>query len=240
MPSLPSMPPFDLVVFVFFVLCWLFYEPLFKRLARGSLLNSDMTVIRGAWMGQMSSREIRLLDANLLGHALNSASFFASSNLLLIAAAAGALFGGESTFRSVSSLEVIKTSSRWLFEGQLALVMLVLSRGLLDFIWAIRQMNYSLAIMGATPEGENVDPGTQAAYAAAATRVLNPALSSFNRGVRGYYFALAAAAWLFGPIAFTAATLGAIVLLVWRQRHSPAAKAIRDLRRQIDTGSVDP
>ncbi|MES2035392.1 MAG: DUF599 family protein [Pseudomonadota bacterium] len=234
------MPPLDLAVFVFFILCWLFYEPVLKMLARGPLLNSDMTVIRGAWMGQMARREVRLMDANLLGHALNSASFFASSNLLLIAAAAGALFGGESTFASVSSLEVIKTSSRVLFEGQLALVMVVLARGLLDFIWSIRQMNYSLTIMGATPDGEHVAPGTQAAFASAATRVLNPALSSFNAGVRGYYFALAAAAWLFGPVAFVIATLGAMTLLIWRQRHSPSARAIRDLRKQLEAGSVDP
>jgi uncharacterized membrane protein len=90
--------------------------------------------------------------------------------------------------------------------------------------------------MGATPEGENLDPGLQAAFGAAASRTLNPALSAFNAGVRGYYFALAAAAWLFGPWAFGLSTLGAIGLLVWRQQHSPAARAIRDLRRAIDEG----
>jgi uncharacterized membrane protein len=229
------MPTFDLAALVFFVLCWLFYEPLLKMLSRGRSLNTDMTVIRDAWMGQMSRREIRLMDANLLGHALNSASFFASSNLLLIAATAGALFGGESTFASVSSLEVVQTSTRFLFEGQLALMVVVLARGLLAFIWSIRQMNYSLAIMGATPEGEGADPALQAAFGAAASRTLNPALSSFNAGVRGYYFALAAAAWLFGPVAFFIATLGAMGLLVWRQNRSASARAIADLRKAIDS-----
>jgi len=119
--ALPLPAP-GLDALVFSLVCWLFYEPLCKLLSRGTSLNSDMTVIRGAWMGQMARREIRLMDANLLGHALNSASFFASSNLLLIAASAGALFGGESTFASVSSLEVIRTSTRFLFEGQLALI----------------------------------------------------------------------------------------------------------------------
>ncbi len=234
------MPTFDLAALIFFLVCWLFYEPLLKLLSRGTSLNSDMTVIRGAWMGQMARRENRLMDANLLGHALNSASFFASSNLLLIAASAGALFGGESTFASVSSLEVIKTSTRFLFEGQLALMVLVLARGLLAFIWAIRQMNYSLAIMGATPEGEAADPSLQAAFGDAASRTLNPALSSFNAGVRGYYFALAAAAWLFGPLAFLIATVGAVALLVWRQRRSSAAGAIANLRKAIDGSSGQP
>jgi uncharacterized membrane protein len=140
----------------------------------------------------------------------------------------------------VSSLEVIQTSTRFLFEGQLALMVAVLARGLLAFIWAIRQMNYSLAIMGATPEGEEVDPALQIAFADAASRTLNPALSSFNAGVRGYYFALAAAAWLFGPQAFFIATVGAVALLVWRQRQSSAAKAIADLRKVIDRTSTQP
>jgi uncharacterized membrane protein len=217
-----------------YVLVWLFYAPILDALARrgGATINSDLTVIRGAWMRNMAGREMRLMDSQLLGHAINSASFFASSNLLLIAAAAGALFGGDTTFRSVSALEVVRTSSRLLFELQLALVILALARGLLDLIWSIRQLNYCLAAMGAVPEP--LAEGRRAAYGEATARILNPALSSFNAGVRGYYFALAASAWLFGPWAFLAATGGAVALLVWRQVRSRSAAAIHDLRRLLD------
>jgi len=126
----------DFAALCLFGLLWLFYEPLLTAFGkrRGGVLNTDMTVIRASWMAQMVGRETRLLDGQLLGHALNSASFFASSNLLLIAAAAGALFGGERTFASVSALEVVHTSSRLMFELQLALVVAALARGLLDFI----------------------------------------------------------------------------------------------------------
>jgi uncharacterized membrane protein len=173
------------------------------------------------------------MDSQLLGHVLNSASFFASSNLILIAAAASALFGGEQAFKSASSLIVIKTSSRLLFEGQIGLVLISLARGLLAFIWSIRQINYCLAAIGAAPDTE--DPAFEAAYGDAAARLLNPALHAFNAGVRGYYFALAAAAWLFGAPAFIAATLGAVALLAWRQRRSPAAAAVADLRRLLES-----
>lgn len=225
----------DLAALSLFGLLWLFYEPLLTAFGkrRGGVLNTDMTVIRASWMAQMVGRETRLLDGQLLGHALNSASFFASSNLLLIAAAAGALFGGERTFASVSALEVVHTSSRLMFELQLALVVAALARGLLDFIWSIRQMNYCLAAMGATPEPCPEDQ--RAAYASVLGRMLNPALTSFNAGVRGYYFALAAAAWLFGPWAFAGASLGAVALLYWRQRHSTAAAAIHDLRLMLES-----
>jgi len=224
----------DIAALVVFGLAWLFYEPILTAFGkrRGGVLNTDMAVIRGAWMTGMLGREVRLLDGQLLGHAINSASFFASSNLLLIAAAAGALFGGEATFASVSALEVVRTSSRLIFELQLALVVVALARGLLDFIWAIRQLNYCLAAMGAAPEPMSRED--QARYGPVIARLLNPALGSFNAGVRGYYFAIAAAAWLFGPWAFMAATVSAVGLLYWRQRRSPAANAIHDFRRLLE------
>jgi len=233
--------PADLLALAVFAVAWLFYAPLLSAFGkrRGGVLNTDMTVIRSAWMTNMTGREVRLMDGQLLGHALNSASFFASSNLLLIAAAAGALFGGDSTFRSVSALEVVRTSTRLLFEMQLALVLVTLARGLLDFIWSIRQLNYCLAAMGATPEP--LPEAERPAYGAVLARLMNPALGSFNSGVRGYYFALAAAAWLFGPWAFMGATLGAMGLLFWRQRNSPAALAIHDFRQLLEAkGPVPP
>lgn len=231
--------PADLAALGFYVLCWVFYEPVLRRIrgAKGSL-NSDMARARVAWMLAMSRREGRFMDGQLLGHALNSASFFASSNLLLIAAVAGVLFGGEDSFRSVSSLALIQTSGRLLFETQLALILITLARGLLDFIWAIRQMNYTLTIFGAAPdtiEGQPApDPAIVDAIGQAGARVLNGALSAFNTGVRGYYFALAAAAWMFGPVAFAIATLGAVMLLAWRQTASPTANAVRELKKALD------
>ena len=234
MKLIDALSSADILALAVFTLVWLAYEPLLKMLARGKgLINSDMTVVRAAWMRTMAGRENKFMDGQLLGHTLNSASFFASSNLILIAGAAGVLFGGEGAFRSASSLMVLKTSSRMLFEAQIALVLLALARGLLDFIWAIRQMNYCLAVIGATPQSE--DAAFQQAYGDIAARLLNPALSAFNRGVRGYYFGLAAAAWLFGPLAFALVTLAAVLLLVMRQRRSPAARAIGDLRRLIET-----
>ncbi|WP_366853216.1 DUF599 family protein [Phenylobacterium sp.] len=217
-----------------FIFAWVFYEPLLHAFAkrRGGVLNTDLAVIRTVWMQNMTSRDVRLMDGQLLGQTLNSCSFFASSNLILIAGAAGALFGGQRTFASVSALEVVHTSSRLLFELQLSLVLAALARGLLDFIWAIRQINYCLAALGATPDP--LPEPERMAFGAVLARMMNPALGSFSAGVRGYYFALAAAAWLFGPLAFVGVTLGAVGLLVWRQRSSPAAIAIHEFRNLLD------
>ena len=231
------MPITDIAALALFWFAWMFYEPLLKRLGeRGNLINTDMTVIRRRWMQEMAVREVALLDGQLLGHAINSASFFASSNLILIAAAAGVLFGGGSSLQSIEGLAVLAPATQILFELKLGLVLIALARGLLDFIWAIRQMNYCLAAIGATPMWAS--PATLAEYAEATGGILNPALSAFNAGVRGYYFALAAAAWLLGPHAFIAATLGALALLLWRQRRSRASTAVRKVRQILERQPV--
>ena len=171
---------------------------------------------------------MRLVDSQLLGHSINSASFFASTNLLLIAAVAGILFGGESRLQGFAAVGAEDVPLRML-EGKLALVLICLARGFLDFIWALRQLNYTLALIGAAPEDERENT----AFGEAAANLINPALSSFSQGVRGYYFALAAAAWLFGPLWLAAGVFSAFALLLWRQEASPAARAIRAARRLL-------
>jgi len=228
------MSPLDIAALALFLTAWLFYQPILKRLSRrGGVINTDMTVVRRRWMANMAARENRFLDSQLMGHLLNSASFFASANLIVIAAAAGALFKSGDTYRSVAHLAVTDTGPRWLFDAKLALVVATLARGLLDFIWAIRQMNYTLAAIGAAPPPSS-PPQVIRDYGDAAAMVLNPALSSFNTGVRGYYFALAAAAWLLGPWAMLAAVLGAVALLVWRQASSSSARGVQRMRTILE------
>ncbi|RZJ94128.1 MAG: DUF599 domain-containing protein [Novosphingobium sp.] len=226
------MTSLDWFAATLFILCWLGYGPAMEVVGRRwGTLNADMVHIRHAWMAAMTGREVRLLDSQLMGHTINSASFFASTNLLLIAAVAGILFGGESALRGFAAVGAESVSIP-LLEAKLALVLVCLARGLMDFIWSIRQMNYTVALIGAAPEIEG--KRDRIAFGQATARLLNPALASFSQGVRGYYFALAAATWLFGPLWLAGGVIWAFSLLVWRQQGSPAAKAIRDARALLD------
>ena len=221
----------DGLALALFFLCWLGYGPLLALLARRSgSLNDDMLMVRRAWMMVMTHREVRIVDSQLMGHTINSAGFFASTNLLLIAAVAGILFGGDQALQGVASIG--EAAPTRLLEAKLALVLLCLARGLLDFIWSIRQMNYALALIGAAPEVHT--EADRVALGEAAADLLNPALSAFSQGVRGYYFALAAAGWLFGPGWLALGVTAAFCLLVWRQAGSPAARAVRSARRLLD------
>ena len=226
------MSLFDWIALFVFVVAWLGYGPLIRLVARRSgSLNMDMLSVRDAWMRAMTHREMRLIDSQLMGHSINSASFFASTNLLLIAAVAGILFGGETALRGFAAVGAENVPLKML-EAKLALVLVCLTRGFLDFIWALRQMNYTLALIGAAPEVHHKTD--RKAFADAAGQLLNPALAAFSQGVRGYYFALAAAAWLFGPVWLALGVVSAFSLLIYRQEASPAARAIRNARRLLD------
>jgi uncharacterized membrane protein len=229
------MSSLDWAAVALFILCWLGYEPVLRVLSRRfGTLNQDMDIVRQVWMSAMTRREIRLVDSQLMGHSINSASFFASTNLLLIAAVAGILFGGEAALRGFAAVgaEAVPLP---LLEAKLALILICLVRGLLDFIWSIRQLNYTLAVIGSVPEqDEALDRG---ALGRAAGELINPALASFSQGVRAYYFALAAAAWLMGPLWLGAGVIAAFSLLIWRQEGSPAAKAIRKVRAVLESDS---
>jgi uncharacterized membrane protein len=117
-------------------------------------------------------------------------------------------------------------------EAKIGLVVIALARGLLDFVWAIRQLNYCVALFGAAP---GIGEAKAQAFNDATRSVLNPALSAFNRGVRSYYFALAAAAWLIGPWGMIAAAIWAVALLAWRQTSSEAAHGVRAAREILES-----
>lgn len=226
------MTLFDWIALVLFFIAWLGYGPILGLIARRSgSLNDDMLIVRDSWMTAMTHREIRLIDSQLMGHSINSASFFASTNLLLIAAVAGILFGGENALKGFAAVGAEAVPMK-ILEAKLALVLVCLARGFLDFIWSLRQMNYALALIGAAPEIHSETD--KVAYGHAVARVLNPALGGFSQGVRGYYFALAAAAWLFGPLWLALGVISAFGLLVWRQAGSPAARAVRTARRLLE------
>lgn len=224
--------PIDFLALIVFFFCWLGYEPFLQQISKKSgLITKDLSVVRQAWMKEMTIRSFKLYDSNLLGHAVDSATNFSSANLLLIAAIAGVLFSSQLPLKSVEALG-FDVSSPLLFQIKLALIVICLTRGLLNFIWALRQMNYLAAAMGSLPE--YMDKTSAEKLSVAMGNIVEPAMSNFSQGVRGYYFSIAAAAWLFGPISLIVASIGAIALLGWRQSRSQAARGLRQLRELLE------
>ncbi len=217
--------PFDRAALGWFLLAWLGYGPLIQHLRSPSSITARLRGIRRAWMHAMLGRDNRITDASLIGHAMHSATFFASTTMIALAALLGMLGNMDRTHAALEALAFTAKTPRSIVEAKVLLLLLVFAHAFLKLTWAIRQLNYGVALIGAAPSKPG--PALRDAAADRTAAVLSLAIGSFNAGVRGYYFALAALAWLLGPGAFALATSGMVAMLLWRQFGSETAEAIR-------------
>jgi uncharacterized membrane protein len=114
--------------------------------------------------------------------------------MLLLAALIGILAGVGQTYEAVMGLSFIAQTEKWLFEFKIFLLTGVFIYAFFKFTWALRQYNYACALIGAAPPPDAPSARTEA-LAEHTAEVLSLAVTSFNGGLRAYYFALAALAW---------------------------------------------
>jgi uncharacterized membrane protein len=220
-------------VILYFVI-WLSYETLFdSRLRRPDSLNAKMVLVRNAWATRMLGRESLLIDANLVGHSIHTATFLASTTMLILAGLLGVLGSSDRIYAAVSSISMIIATDQHLFEWKIGLIIVIFVYTFFQFTWAIRQFNYFCAIIGSAPVGGQ---DTTHQHAKAMGVVLGHAVSSVNAGFRGYYFAFAAVGWIAHPLVLVLGALFTVGVLVRRQLYSPVARAIRDYAGWLEDG----
>lgn len=221
----PDLTGLDRIALGWFLLAWLGYGQLIHHLRSPRSITWRLRRIRRAWMHTMLGRDNRITDAALIGHVVHSTTFFASTTMVALAALLGVLAGFDHGFSALMELAFTAKTSRALAEAKLLLLVLVFAHTFLKLTWTIRQLNYSVALLGAAPI--KLRPGQRDAIADHLAAVLSLTVSSFNAGIRGYYFALAGLAWLLGPGAFALVTTGIVAMLLWRQFGSETAEEIR-------------
>jgi uncharacterized membrane protein len=239
------VPPWqDLVGLAVFALMWFGYGPAIHRLAPGSI-NARLGGLRVAWMRTMLRRDNRIVDSSLIGHVVHSASFFASTSLIVIGALLSLLSSVEHLQPALESLAFVAPASRTLFELKVLLPLAIMVHGFVKFTWSIRQLNYTIALIGAAPDRAKVGPFLER-LALTIGGVMTAALTSFNDGMRSYYYAIAALAWLVGPWEMAASAILLTAMLVWRQIRSPAAHGFRaalaatiEAQNALDGGGAD-
>lgn len=214
----------DRVALSWFLLAWLGYGLAIHAVPWGGSITMRMNDMRLAWMRTMLARDNHITDASLIGHTVHSATFFASTTMVALAALLGMLGASDRSVAALDALAFTAKTSRMLAEAKLLLV-LVFAHTFLKLSWALRQLNYCLALLGAAPL--KPDEAARDSLAQPIATVLSLAIRSFNAGIRGYLFALAVLAWLLGPAAFLLATTGMVLMLLWRQFGSATAVAIR-------------
>ena len=103
--------------------------------------------------------------------------------------------------------------------GRLLVLIGIFVFAFLKFTWSLRQFTHPDAVrLGADAGGEGrAGPRRFRAAIDAGARMVTHGFASFNRGLRAYFFGLAALAWFIQPWAFV---LAAVAVLYWRDSRS--------------------
>lgn len=191
-----------------------------------------MALRRARWMRMMAERDVRIMDSALLSIQHQGASFFASATMIAIGGVAAVIANTDQLLLVARDMAAnAAPSHRPVWELKLLFLLGVLVIAFLKFAWSHRLFGYCAILIGATPPpadaarpDPDVDRRARAAEEAAQMNIR--AGRSFNRGLRLLYFSLAALAWLLGPEALLAATIGVCGMLYRREFLSETRRAI--------------
>lgn len=219
----------DAVAFGWFVLCWSAYTFFTDyRKKEEPNLHDVMDNMRSRWMQQMLTRDVRIMDAGLIGNLLRSISFFAGTSIFLLIGLVGMLGYRQQAMKIVEHIPLATQSSPAMWEAKIFLMAIIFIYAFFKYTWSLRQYNYACILVGAAPAPEE-NKEIHQAFADNSGRLIANAGRHFNMGLRAYYFGLAATAWFVHPVFFIAAS-GFVVWIVYRREYqSETAKTLREL-----------
>ena len=213
-----------LILFSWFAIRWLIEHSPDHRPSMGRVMKD----YRREWMKQFVTRTPRIFDASVLSSLRQGTTFFASACMIAIGSGL-ALLGNTERLDTVAEELIASDAPRIVWEIKILFVLLFVTSGFLAFVWSHRLFGYNAIVMASVPN--DVSDPTALPRAAKAAEININAARSYNRGLRAVYFAIAALAWLLGPIALMVATVITFVVL-WRREFRSNSRSVliaRDL-----------
>ncbi|PKO87961.1 MAG: DUF599 domain-containing protein [Betaproteobacteria bacterium HGW-Betaproteobacteria-12] len=228
MHAFPHLAVIDWIALALFIACWSGYAWFSEhsRLAESGLIGTSHRY-RLLWAYRMLEREMRVTDSTLIGNLVNSVTFYANTTIYIIAGLVAVLGASDKLIGITADLPFAGEGSRELLEIKLMLVLASFVFAYFKFTWALRQFNLLSILVGAAPLGKSGEPGIDT-YAHRLAGANNLAGDDFNRGIRAYYFGLAAAGWMLHPLVLAGLAIGVLIVLYRRDYSSAALAILRD------------
>ena len=217
--DLSTTPLADLLAPAWFLLWWVGYT-YYADGERGQRnLPRVMHVYRSIWARQMLERDNRMVDTQIIANLMRSTSFFASTTMFIIAGLIAVLGAKEQAMAVLAELPFAVVSSEPLWDAKVLLLIVLFVYAFFKFTWAFRQYNYCLILVGCAPAP---GPLTEASgrIAERLARIASSTGRHSNRGIRAYYFGLAALSWFLHPWLFMLLTVWVVLVLYRREFHS--------------------
>lgn len=220
MPIIPASP-FDLLALAVYVATLIGYGYVtgLEVLQRRSIVGAVQRQ-RERWMQNMAVRDMRIVDAQLLGGLSQGNAFFASTSAIIIGGLMTLIGSGDKVQSLVERLPAVLPSSPALFETKLLVLVTIFIFSFFKFAWAFRLSHYAAIMIGAAPIHEGGNTSDCEEHARRTARLIGIAAEHANTGLRGFYYAIAAMAWFFHPMALLAATAWVLLILIRRDFFS--------------------
>ncbi len=221
-----SLP--DTLAVVWFMACWVGYGYFseYGPIARRGLIGISHGY-RVGWARQMLAREVRIVDSALVGNLMTSVSFYANTTIYIIAGLMAVLGTLDTAISVAEGLPFTRAAGRELWEVKLLLLLGIFVFAYFKFTWALRQFNLLSILIGAAPM-PSTDEAERERFAGKLAAVNTLAGDEFNRGIRAYYFGLAALSWFVQPWLFLAVTTVIVAVLYRRDFASRTLSVLRD------------
>ena len=178
---------FDYLAIVWFFVWWAGNNKFSKlgRLNRPNLI-SAMAQWRVPWMRQMLKRDNQIVDIQIVRILVRSASFFASTSILVLAGLIAILGATARAIEFARSIPISPPMSLEFWEVKMLSLIFVLVYAFFKFRSAMRQLNYCSIMVGAVAgPGDLTDADRKRAENA--SRVATIASTPTNRCIRAYY-----------------------------------------------------
>ena len=218
MEILNSLSLMDIGAVLWFAVLWGGYTFYADRLkSDGRTLLTVMRRHREVWMMRMLERENRVFDSTIMAAIMRSVGLYSTTTLFILAGLLAILGSMDKAQQVVASLPYVQSGSQMQWELKILLMLVIFIYAFFKFAWSLRQFNYALVLIGAAPPRERADTPQAADYALATARVVSGGVLNFNRGVRAYYYGLAALSWFLHPLLFAVITVWVVAVIYRRE-----------------------
>jgi uncharacterized membrane protein len=212
-----SVNPLDwggLAIFVIAVLGYRSFLALMLKNRPDKLYLGKLQAYRNAWIKAHSGDQSGIVAVQTLRNSIMTASFLASTSILLIMGAINLLGSMDSLQITMQGFRIIGPQNPTIDLVKVLLIIVTLSYTFFNFTSYLREVNYLSFILNIPKEKLDEIEGCDATAMLSQTFLTSGI--HFSMGMRGYYFLIPLIMWIFSPVLIIGSTLLILFILLRR------------------------
>ncbi|MDI7864036.1 DUF599 family protein [Rhizobiaceae bacterium n13] len=222
----------DYIALLLFAVLWIGFSwvsggaRIFKRIS----LNQAMAKRRQQWIHNSLTRDLKMIDTQIMAGLQNGTAFFASTTIFALGGCFALLGATEQVDAVIKDLPVLMHGGRAAFELKVGGLSALFGYSFFKFGWSYRLFNYCTILFGCIPMTADIAENREEATRTA-ERVLHmniEAARHFNAGLRAIFLAIGYLGWFINAYVFMLTTVFIIAVLAHRQFFSRARSIIID------------